>query len=297
MSSASQAVLLVFERSVVVDFARSTAVTSQVLSAFFGYCGSVERIVFEHEARRAIVLFEKTDAAQTALLLDRGVVCGGEVRVSPIQVDRDVTLVKRLHVVLNESKAPDAAAAAAAAAVAIPAASSVFVSNVAAATEPSVLVDFFGFCGDVSNVRLFSDPSNAPHIVAVVTFGDAKALETALLLDGAQVHDRPISVARFTGQTQQNHEFTELKSLVHTPKPDGTNKTLAGTASARIKAMKDAGIDTGKHALARAHALDERFKVSERATGAVQTAKDGANKAKEIAQYGLRSLKERVSKK
>jgi RNA recognition motif-containing protein len=194
-------------------------------------------------------------------------------------------------VVLNESKAPDAAAATA---VAIPAASSVFVSNVNAATEPSILVDFFGFCGDVSNVRLFSDPSNAPHIVAVVSFGDAKALETALLLDGAQVHDRPISVARFTGQTQQNHEFKELKSLVPTPKPDGNNKTLAGTASARIKAMKDAGIDTGKHALARAHALDERFKVSERATGAVQTAKDGANKAKEIAQYGLRSLKEKV---
>jgi hypothetical protein len=199
-----------------------------------------ERIVFDHEARRAIVLFEKADAAQTALLLDRGVVCGGEVRVSPIDVDRDVTLVKRLHVVLNESASSSSSAQSSSSAAVADASSSVFVSNVAATTEPSVLVDFFGFCGDVTNVRLFTDPTNAPHIVAVVSFDDPKALETALLLEGARVLDRQISVARFTGQTNQNHEFKELAALKPAAKVDA-KKSLASTASARVKAMKDAG--------------------------------------------------------
>lgn len=288
MSSTSAVVLSVFERSVVVDFARSTGLTSQTASAFFGYCGQVERIVIDHEAKRAIVLFAEPDAAQTALLLDRGVVCGGEVRVMPIQVDRDVVLVKRLHVLLNEQP-PVASAAATATGNA-----SVFVSNLAAQTPPSVLVDFFGFCGDVSNVSLFADPSNAPNIVAVVEFADPKALETALLLEGARVLDQPISVVRYAGQVAQNHEFAPLASLKPAPP---AKPTLAATATARVKAMKDAGHDIGRTALVRAHALDERFKVSERTSSAVQTAKDGANKAKEIAQYGLKSLRDKVSSK
>jgi hypothetical protein len=195
MATTSDLVLSVFDRAVVAEFgAARDAVTSQILSAFFGYCGDIERLLIEHDAKRAIVLFRDGDAAQTALLLDRGCVCGGELRVRAIRVDADVQLVKRLHVVMN-----DASAAEAAPPLVVDATRAVFVSHVAAQATPQTLADFFSFCGDVEHVRLFADPSNAPLAVAVVSFVDAKALDTALLLDAARVYDSPIAVRRYNG--------------------------------------------------------------------------------------------------
>jgi hypothetical protein len=294
MATTSDLVLSVFDRAVVAEFgAARDAVTSQILSAFFGYCGDIERLLIEHDAKRAIVLFRDGDAAQTALLLDRGCVCGGELRVRAIRVDADVQLVKRLHVVMN-----DASAAEAAPPLVVDATRAVFVSHVAAQATPQTLADFFSFCGDVEHVRLFADPSNAPLAVAVVSFVDAKALDTALLLDAARVYDSPIAVRRYTGQIAQNHEFAQTAELdAAKQSADAARATAAASssASARIKAMRDAGYDIGRHAMVRAQALDERFKLSARAGGAVQSAKDGATKSKEIAQYAVKSLREKVS--
>jgi uncharacterized protein YceH (UPF0502 family) len=286
-SSTSDLVLSVFDRAVVAEYALAReAVSSQILSAYFGYCGDIERLLIEHEAKRAIVLFADADAAQTALLLDRGCVCGGELRVRAIRVDADVQLVKRLHMVMNEPVADD-----------VDAARAVFVAHVAAEATPQTLADFFSFCGDVERVRLFADPSSAPRAAAVVSFVDAKALDTALLLDGARVYDSPIVVRRYAGQIVQNHEFTLKDELDSAAARNATasSSSASSSASARIKAMRDAGYDIGRHAMARAQALDERFKLSARAGGAVQSAKEGAVKSKEIAQYAVKSLREKVS--
>lgn len=290
-STTSNLVLSVFDRSVVAEFTAATdSVTSQILSQYFGYCGEIERLLIEHDARRAIVLFKESDAAQTALLLDRGSVCGGELRVRPIRIDVDVLLVKRLHMVMNDSD-PDAL-------LKVDATRAVFVARVAPDATPQTLTDFFSFCGDVEHVRLFADPSNAPLRVAVVAFVDAKSIDTALLLEGARVFDSPITVRRYTGQIAQNHEFTQVAELdAAKQSADKAAATAAAnsSAAARFKAMRDAGYDIGRHAMVRAQALDERFKVSARTNSAVQTAKDGAVKSKEIAQYAVKSLREKVA--
>lgn len=36
-------------------------------TAFFGYCGNIQRLLLDHDSKRAIVLFENDDSAQTGL--------------------------------------------------------------------------------------------------------------------------------------------------------------------------------------------------------------------------------------
>jgi hypothetical protein len=68
------------------------------------------------------------------------------------------------------------------------------VTNISANATEKVLTDFFAFCGDITSLELTADPANAPQQRAVVTFADASALQTALLLTNALIVDAPIHV-------------------------------------------------------------------------------------------------------
>ena len=100
--------------------------------------------------------------------------------------------------------------------------------------------DFFTFCGHVSSVRVFADPSNAPHHVAVIEFDDVEALTTAMLLEGALIDEKPISLVAYSGQIDANRDFVEVLRDKPITKRSGGAKEAS--ASGRLAAMKAAGI-------------------------------------------------------
>jgi len=279
--SASEEILLVYTRCVVVCYSQATEpVTSQILTAFFGYCGNIQRLLLDHDSKRAIVLFENDDSAQTALLLNNGTVCGGPIQVKPIDVDKDIHLVRKLHLIENDielakdkKKVDD-----------IDTDRAVFVSNVSEHATIETLSEFFSFCGTVERIQLLQDPTNAPNYVALVTFETSEALDTALLLEGAKVHDLPITVVAYDNQIAINHEFKVIKDeTVNT-----TGKGKSSSTQERVAAMKAAGYDVGQRASARAKAFDEKYSIQLRATNAANSVKASA---REGVMYGKSAIK------
>lgn len=161
----SKLYLDVYSRSVIVDYGKSKNVTSQILTSYFGYCGKIERLLLDHESKRALVVFERGDSAQTALLLNNGLVCEGAVAVLPLDDKRDMPLVVKLN---DKSVASTASSTSTSETTKVAASSesssssksvvvvperSVFVAGISANTLPQNLFDFFSFCGTVEKVN------------------------------------------------------------------------------------------------------------------------------------------------
>ncbi|CAL1357780.1 unnamed protein product [Linum trigynum] len=140
------------------------------------------------------------------------------------------------------------------------------------ATEKDVH-DFFTHCGTVENIEIIRSGEYA--CTAYVTFRDAYALETAILLSGARIADQPVCISLWgtqiyesdnpwnspswqpEGRASAYHEATH--HVNHLASSPGEAVTVAQEV---VKTMLAKGYVLGKDALVKARALDESHKVS-----------------------------------
>ncbi|CAK9172184.1 unnamed protein product [Ilex paraguariensis] len=143
------------------------------------------------------------------------------------------------------------------------------------ATEKDVY-DFFAFCGTIEHVDIVRAGEYA--CTAYVTFGDAYALETAVLLSGSTILDQRICITRW-GQYEDEFDLWNRSSWRHEEESESTPPQgrqfvpSAGEAVTMaqdvVKTMISKGYVLGKDALSKAKAFDESHQVSATAAGKV----------------------------
>ncbi|XP_057494028.1 binding partner of ACD11 1-like [Actinidia eriantha] len=136
------------------------------------------------------------------------------------------------------------------------------------ATEKDVY-KFFAFCGAIEHIDIVRAGEYACS--AYVTFKEAYALETAVLLSGATILDQRICITRW-GHYQDEFDFWNHPSWKLEDEPDSTPLQgdqfvpSAGEAVAMaqdvVKTMLTKGYVLGKDALSKAKSLDESHQVS-----------------------------------
>eukprot|EP00897_Mesotaenium_endlicherianum_P000553 jgi/Mesen1/10499/ME000083S10003 len=146
-------------------------------------------------------------------------------------------------------------------------ATTVKVTNVSKNATEKDLWDFFAFSGEILSISM-QPAGEGDSQTAHVTFQEAKALDTALLLTGAQIVDLPIHV-----EAAPQFQPPENASLLHSPSVDSlTDQKTSASASAtydRAQAvmadMLAKGYVLGKDAMARARTYDEKHQLSKNA--------------------------------
>lgn len=126
---------------------------------------------------------------------------------------------------------------------------------------------------------MFSDPSNAPNFVSTIQFEDEGSVVTALLLEGAIVDSKPISVCRYSNQIEQNHEFQEILKDKPFKSTGKKQDDAAGTISGRLAKMKAAGYNLGQNAFVKAQAFDEKHSVTSSAKSVASSVASTASSA------------------
>ncbi|XP_011071016.1 binding partner of ACD11 1 isoform X2 [Sesamum indicum] len=142
------------------------------------------------------------------------------------------------------------------------------------ATEKDVY-DFFAFCGAIQHVVIVRAGEFA--FTAYVTFKNPHAVETAILVDGATILDRPVCITR-SGHYGGDHNLWNHSSLKiedeNQPSSQGQNVVpSAGKAVCLaqdvVKSVAAKGYVLGKGALNKAKAFDESHQVSATAVAKV----------------------------
>ncbi|XP_063943934.1 binding partner of ACD11 1 isoform X1 [Daucus carota subsp. sativus] len=146
-----------------------------------------------------------------------------------------------------------------------------------AATEKDIQ-DFFAFCGKIEHVEIIRAGDLAS--TAYVSFKYAHALETAVLLSGATILDRPVCITNW-GQSEDEFNIwnrptwkIEDESSENQHVSEGTRSVpSAGEAMSLaqdvVKAMVSKGYVLGVGALSKAKSFDESHQVSATATAKV----------------------------
>ncbi|KAK1437751.1 hypothetical protein QVD17_03549 [Tagetes erecta] len=142
------------------------------------------------------------------------------------------------------------------------------------ATENDVR-DFFAFCGAIEHVDIIR--AGECGCTAYVTFKDAYALETAVLLSGATLLDQTICITKWGQDSDETEYWNRASSWV----PDDGNTSYAShqyaysageavtVAQDVVKTMLAKGYILGKDALTKAKAFDESHQVSASAAAKV----------------------------
>ncbi|KAJ1296214.1 hypothetical protein BS78_01G282600 [Paspalum vaginatum] len=71
---------------------------------------------------------------------------------------------------------------------------SIYVGNVDYACLPEEVQQHFQFCGTINRVTILTDYFGQPKGFAYVEFDEIEAVQDALLLDGTELHGRPLKV-------------------------------------------------------------------------------------------------------
>ncbi|CAN0923697.1 Binding partner of ACD11 1 [Linum grandiflorum] len=140
------------------------------------------------------------------------------------------------------------------------------------ATEKDVH-DFFAFSGAIDNIEIVRSGDYAA-CTAYVTFRDAYAQETAVLLSGATILDERVCITRW-GRYENEFDFWNKPSTTTTSTDHESEYTHQPQQNAVTKAqevvttMLSVGYVLGKDALTKAKEFDESHQVSATATAKV----------------------------
>ncbi|XP_057961441.1 binding partner of ACD11 1-like isoform X2 [Malania oleifera] len=146
----------------------------------------------------------------------------------------------------------------------------------ARATEKDVY-DFFIHCGIIDHIEIIRAGEYACS--AYVTFKDAYALETAILLSGAKIVDQCVHISRWRSDTDETFLWDEhswklndenSSMATHLSQHVSTPGEAVTVAQEVVKTMVAKGYVLGKDALIKAKALDESYQIS--ATAAAKVA-------------------------
>lgn len=133
------------------------------------------------------------------------------------------------------------------------------------ATEKDVH-DFFAFSGAIEHVEIIRYAECA--CTAYVTFKDAHALETALLLSGATIADQPVCITRW-GHHEDGFNFWNRPSYNDEDETSSTPREpfihnageAVSMAQEVVKTMLANGYVLGKDAVSKAKSFDESHQV------------------------------------
>lgn len=148
------------------------------------------------------------------------------------------------------------------------------------ATEKDVK-DFFSYCGEIEHVEILRSGEYA--CTAYVTFKDAYALETAVLLSGATIGDQHVCITRWGTYVDEsdpwnspswNPRTESSSSTTHTSQFVSTPGEAVTVAQEVVTTMVAKGYTLTKDALTKAKALDESYQVSSTAAAKVADLSD-----------------------
>ncbi|KAK7295352.1 hypothetical protein RJT34_18259 [Clitoria ternatea] len=146
------------------------------------------------------------------------------------------------------------------------------------ATETDVH-NFFAYCGVIEHVEILRSGENSS--TAYVTYQDAYALETALLLNGSMILDQCISISRCDGEAyvddrnNWSSHASNTEDSVTTSQDMHMDKFVSSPGEALVmaqevvKTMAAKGYVLGKDAFVMAKAFDEYHSVSSTAAAKV----------------------------
>ncbi|KAK3816371.1 MAG: hypothetical protein J3Q66DRAFT_342333 [Benniella sp.] len=149
----------------------------------------------------------------------------------------------------------------------------VVISNISPAASEKTVKDFFGFCGKFRSFELQPD---GDHQVALAWFEQQTAATTACMLTNAMIVDSPVTVKPYfedntTDDAQENKPrariLAELLAAGYKIQDAIIEKGLELDAKLGVTGKVQGYVETVKAtAIAQAHAIDEKFKVTEKAS-------------------------------
>lgn len=152
------------------------------------------------------------------------------------------------------------------------------VSDLATARE---IHEFFSFSGEIEHIEIRSEPGQSK--TAFVTFKDPKALEIALLLSGATIVDKIVSITPVENYVSQ-HEMQAVRvvdnavcvvpenvshNVEEKTSPTGTGKIYVSRAQDVVANVFAKGSAIGQDAMNRAKAFDEKHQLRASASAKV----------------------------
>ncbi|KAG0599132.1 hypothetical protein M758_12G130800 [Ceratodon purpureus] len=139
------------------------------------------------------------------------------------------------------------------------------VTNVSAKATAHDIHDFFSFSGEIENIDLHRDGDTQ---IALVTFKEAQALDTALLLSGATVVDRAVNISPVEDELSPSMNSVPREQMF------GNDRGSSGTGNPNqavevIATMLAKGFVLGKDAVGKAKEFDEKHDLSSSAKSSV----------------------------
>jgi len=144
----------------------------------------------------------------------------------------------------------------------------VLVTNISPQATNKTVSDFFAFCGTISSLTMRIQPKSEEKVQeAIIEFSQEAATKTALLLTNALIIDRPINVARYSGEFPKSEEEQKAQNVRQYKDSEIENKPHEVPAGQRsqtsvIASLIAAGYQLANGTLESAKSYDEKYAVS-----------------------------------
>jgi len=254
------------KRSVVCNYSLATQqVTEEILRGYFKFCGSISCL--EVDAPYGMISFEHDFQGDTAVFLDQGNVCGGPIQVfryrdfnsKVVQPDRKkVEKLASKFITSNEKRGRSPVEEKVPEKVEVNiskeaenTSTKIYVTNLSEKADAPILMDFFSYCGIVSDVVVYST------FCAKVEFEESESATTALLLSNAYIYDKPIEITTLTPDLEK--KLTSLKVATELHEKSTRNTGGAKSKTSVIASLTASGYNVGKSAVSKARTFDEKY--------------------------------------
>ncbi|KAJ0430741.1 putative RNA recognition motif domain, nucleotide-binding alpha-beta plait domain superfamily [Helianthus annuus] len=135
------------------------------------------------------------------------------------------------------------------------------VRNVSLSVTEKDIWEFFSFSGNIHYIDMKSESETTKH--AFVTFKEAQGANTAVLLTGATIGDKPVTVSHV-----ENYQLPAGAPPLSPRGAQGSN-AVAQKAEEVVSTMLAKGFVLGKDALTKAKSFDERHQLTSNASATV----------------------------
>jgi len=142
----------------------------------------------------------------------------------------------------------------------------ILVTNISPNANENTLKEFFSFCGNITNIALEKRDYVSPS-EAMITFENHDSIDTALLLSGALLDERPLAVCLLKDLDKVHPPEPQPTLNLHTTHPPEHQPSTVATKVAPVLA---AAYFLGSVALNKIKEIDEKTKISETVNSATE---------------------------
>jgi hypothetical protein len=135
----------------------------------------------------------------------------------------------------------------------------VLVSNISPIATEATLKEFFSFCGNITNISLEKRDNQSPS-EALITFENQEAVDTALLLQGALLDERPLAVCLLKDLDKVHPPVPEATREAHAADPN--TQEHSSILASKIAPVLAAAYWFGSGAINKMKEIDEKAKIS-----------------------------------